>query len=140
MKIFMKIDKVTNFANVAGDVTLHHCTIHPIATFFTITNLTAPETSRFKMKMNLSILLGIVGNIVSVVGVVITNKYIVEVDNYDYMIFLSFLHFMFTTIGTRVLLFLGLFEYKEAPLSGVLPVSIVSEHFLRCFLFSEFSP
>ena len=68
---------------------------------------------------------GIVGNILSVVGVVITNKYITGVDGYNYMIFLSFLHFVSTTIGTRILLHLGAFEYKEAPLSGVLPVSLV---------------
>ena len=44
---------------------------------------------------------GILGNIVSVVGVVICNKYIVEVDGFRYTVFLSFLHFSFTTMGTR---------------------------------------
>lgn len=79
--------------------------------------------------MNLTILCGIVGNILSVVGVVITNKYITGVDGYNYMIFLSFLHFFCTTIGTRVLLSLGVFQYKDAPLSGVLPVSLVGLKF-----------
>lgn len=76
--------------------------------------------------MNLTILCGIVGNILSVVGVVITNKYITGVDGYNYMIFLSFLHFLFTSFGTRILLGFGVFKYKDAPLSGVLPVSLGS--------------
>jgi hypothetical protein len=76
--------------------------------------------------MNLTIVCGMVGNVLSVVGVVITNKYITGVDGYNYMIFLSFLHFVFTSIGTRVLLKLGMFQYKDAPLSAVLPVSLGS--------------
>ena len=75
--------------------------------------------------MNLTIVCGVVGNILSVVGVVITNKYITGVDGYNYMIFLSFLHFFCTSLGTRLLLSLGVFQYKDAPLSGVLPVSLV---------------
>lgn len=75
---------------------------------------------------NLLILTGIVGNILSVVGVVICNKYITEVDGYDFMIFLSFLHFSFTMVGTRVMLALGFFQDKPASLSGVLPVAIGS--------------
>jgi len=72
------------------------------------------------------VVLGVVGNILSVVGVVITNKYITEVDGYNFMIFLSFLHFVATTIGTRLLLSVGVFQYKEASFAGVLPVSLGS--------------
>ena len=75
---------------------------------------------------NLLILGGIVGNVLSVVGVVICNKYITEVDGYDFMVFLSFLHFSFTMVGTRVMLSLGFFQDKSAPLSGVLPVAMGS--------------
>ena len=72
------------------------------------------------------VVLAIIGNILSVVGVVICNKYIVEVDGYNFMIFLSFLHFVFTYMGSQVLLQLNVFQYKEAPLAGVLPVAIGS--------------
>jgi solute carrier family 35 protein E3 len=75
---------------------------------------------------NLLILTGIVGNILSVVGVVICNKYITEKDGYNFMVFLSFLHFSFTMVGTRVMLALGFFQDKPASLSGVLPVAIGS--------------
>jgi solute carrier family 35 protein E3 len=73
-----------------------------------------------------SIVLGVVGNIVSVVGIVITNKYITNVDGFDFMVFLSLLHFIFTTIGTRVLLGAGAFTYKEASFQSVMPVAIGS--------------
>ena len=49
--------------------------------------------------MNLITLVGIVGNILSVVGIVILNKYITEVDGFNFMVFLSFLHFAFTFVG-----------------------------------------
>jgi hypothetical protein len=74
---------------------------------------------------NLTIVLGVIGNVLSVVGVVICNKYITEVDGYNFMVFLSFLHFVFTTLGTRVFLGMNMFTFQPAPLSGVLPVAIV---------------
>ena len=77
------------------------------------------------MNMNPTIVMGVVMNVLSTVGVVITNKYITGVDGYNYMIFLSFLHFVFTSIGTRVLLACGVFTYRDAPMSAVLPVSVV---------------
>lgn len=42
------------------------------------------------------------------------------------MVFLSFLHFLFTMVGTRVLLALNTFTYNPAPMSGILPVAIGS--------------
>jgi len=77
--------------------------------------------------IDLVTLAGIVGNVVSVVGVVIMNKYIVSVDSFNYMIFLSFLHFVATYAGMTVLLKFGFFQYKKAPLRGVLPVAVVSD-------------
>lgn len=76
--------------------------------------------------MSLVIITGVIGNILSVVGVVIFNKYITEVDGYRYMVFLSFLHFAFTTVGTRVMLMMNMFSYNPAPLSGILPVAMGS--------------
>jgi hypothetical protein len=64
------------------------------------------------------------------VGVVICNKYITEVDGYNFMVFLSFLHFVFTTLGTRVFLGMNIFTFQPAPLSGVLPVAIVCHHII----------
>ena len=78
------------------------------------------------MSLSASVIIAIWGNILSVVGIVICNKYITEKDGYDFMIFLSFLHFLFTSLGTQVMLRLNYFEYKAAPLSGVLPVAIGS--------------
>ena len=75
---------------------------------------------------NVAIIAGVVGNVLSVVGIVIINKYITEVDGYNFMVFLSFLHFAFTMVGTRVMLSLGMYQFKEAPMSGILPVSIGS--------------
>ena len=45
---------------------------------------------------NLVVVLGVIGNILSVVGVVICNKYITEKDGYNFMVFLSALHFTAT--------------------------------------------
>lgn len=72
------------------------------------------------------VIAGVIGNILSVVGIVIMNKYIVEVDGYNFMVFLSFLHFAFTSIGTRVMLCCNAFSHNNAPLSGILPVAMGS--------------
>lgn len=78
------------------------------------------------MSSNFVIIAGVVSNILSVVGIVICNKYITEVDGYNFMVFLSFLHFAFTMVGTRVMLWTGFFQHSEAPLSGILPVAVGS--------------
>lgn len=75
---------------------------------------------------DMSVTIGVIGNILSVVGVVIMNKYITEVDGYNFMVFLSFLHFAFTSIGCRVMMMGGFFTWTPAPFSGVLPVAIGS--------------
>lgn len=109
----------------SGEWTVH-CTSCAYPYPFPNGNCQFRDRSSVPLDMNLTIVCGVVGNILSVVGVVIINKYITGVDGYNYMIFLSFLHFLFTTIGTRVLLSMGAFQYKDAPLSGVLPVSLGS--------------
>jgi hypothetical protein len=78
------------------------------------------------MSSNLEIIIGIVSNILSVVGVVICNKYIIEKDGFNFSVFLSFLHFAFTAVGTRVMLYTNQFTYHQAPLEGILPVAIGS--------------
>lgn len=79
-----------------------------------------------KMEVSFSIVAGVICNVLCVVGIVICNKYISEIDKYNFMIFLSFLHFVFTTLGTRFLLATGFFTCKPAPMSSVLPVAIGS--------------
>lgn len=76
-----------------------------------------------KGEFTLTVIIGVITNIVSVVGIVICNKYITEVDGYNFMVFLSFLHFAFTCFGTRVLLLGNFFTHNVAPLSGILPVA-----------------
>lgn len=76
--------------------------------------------------MSLVIFAGVVGNILSVVGIVICNKYITEKDGYNFMVFLSFLHFVFTSFGTHVMLQLRFFAYKPAAFSGVFPLAMGS--------------
>ena len=82
------------------------------------------DTDHFEM--NATVILGIVSNILSVVGVVICNKYIVEVDGYKFSVFLSFLHFGFTAVAMRVLLHFNYFSHQPAPLSGIMPVAVGS--------------
>lgn len=77
------------------------------------------------MSNSLVIVVGVVMNILCVVGIVIWNKYITDVDGFDFMVFLSFLHFLFTSIMMRVLLCLGVFTYAPAPMSSVVPVAVV---------------
>jgi len=76
--------------------------------------------------MNTVVVGGILGNILSVVGIVITNKYLTEVDGFRFMVFLSALHFGFTMLGTRVLLAMGMFTYKAADTKSVMPVAVGS--------------
>lgn len=89
-------------------------------------NKNSESNSDSMSNLSLSVVVGIVGNILSVVGVVICNKYIIEVDHFNFSVFLSFLHFSFTAIGMRVLLSMNYFNYASAPLSGVLPVALGS--------------
>lgn len=72
------------------------------------------------------IIIGIITNVLSVVGIVICNKYIIEVDGFNFSVFLSFLHFATTAIGTRVLLQFGYFTHNNPQLNGVLVVAVGS--------------
>lgn len=73
-----------------------------------------------------SVLVGVAGNVLSVVGIVLTNKYITEVDGYDFMIFLSFLHFAFTAVWMYVFLYFDLFKFAPVSIHGALPVAVGS--------------
>ncbi len=73
-----------------------------------------------------TILNAILWNIISVVGVVVLNKHLSEKDGMEQVVLLSFLHFLFTTAGVRILLKGKFFEYKDAKMSKVLPVALGS--------------
>lgn len=70
--------------------------------------------------------LSVVSNVLAVVGIVLMNKYIVEQDGYDFMVFLSFLHFASTSIGMYILLGLRVFTYAPIRLVDAVPVALVS--------------
>lgn len=76
--------------------------------------------------LSLSVFVGVIGNVLSVVGIVLMNKYITEVDGYDFMIFLSFLHFAFTAIWMYVLLYFDIFKFAPVSFMGALPVAVGS--------------
>jgi solute carrier family 35 protein E3 len=69
------------------------------------------------------VLLAMVVNVFTTVAIVLTNKYLVSVAGFPFMVTLSGVHFVFTSLGCHMLLKLGFFEHKEAPLLGVLPVA-----------------
>jgi hypothetical protein len=83
------------------------------------------------MSISPVVITAVIGNIVSVVGVVIWNKYITEVDGFNYMVVLSFLHFAFTTISMRLLLAVNAFTYAPAPFTSVFPVALVILHHMN---------
>lgn len=83
-------------------------------------------SSAMTSKSNIIVILGVIGNITSVVGIVIMNKYITEVDGFDYMVFLSFLHFLITSIGMQVMLWLNFFTKPTVSSSNVIPVAVGS--------------
>lgn len=76
--------------------------------------------------LDMATIIAMAGNVGSVVGVVIMNKYIVSIDAFNFMVFLSFTHFVFTYLGCCLLLKFRFFTYKPAPLRGVLPVALGS--------------
>jgi len=72
------------------------------------------------------ILFGILGNILSSVGIVLLNKYLWVAHNYQFAVTLSFFHFVFTSLATRIMLHLGVFQYKASNFRAVLPLCIGS--------------
>ena len=77
-------------------------------------------------KIDWVVIAGVLGNVFSTVGCVLANKYLWVNDKFEFMVTLSFFHFVFTALGCRVLLYFKFFEYKPAPFKGVLPVALGS--------------
>jgi hypothetical protein len=88
--------------------------------------MTNNDNKNDKESWSFTIILGIITNVLSVVGIVICNKYIIEVDGFNFSVFLSFLHFATTSLGTRLLLHLGYFSQNTPQLQGVLVVAVGS--------------
>jgi hypothetical protein len=65
------------------------------------------------------------GNILSVVGVVLCNKYIIT-HGFTYTMVLSASHFAFTSLGCHLMLRMGVFTNKKCAWKHVLPVALVS--------------
>lgn len=63
-------------------------------------------------------------NVVSAVGIVMSNKQVVAY-NYKAIVFLSALHMIFTYGGLDVMMRMGVFGFKDANLKSVLVMSFV---------------
>ena len=74
---------------------------------------------------DLAVAFSIASNVFTAVAIVIWNKYIVDVNGFRSIIFLSALHYIFTSIGVRLMQKCGVFTYKEAPLSSVIYLAAV---------------
>jgi hypothetical protein len=66
-----------------------------------------------EVKSKIAACIGITINVCSVNGVVLLNKYIYDVDGFKFMITLTAIHFGFTALMTRFLLWADFFEFKE---------------------------
>ena len=64
--------------------------------------LKLPRSCGVDASLALPVLIGSAGNIGCVVGVVLMNKYMQLAHDFDHLVFLSFCHFAFTAVGTRV--------------------------------------
>lgn len=72
------------------------------------------------------VLLAMVVNVVTTVGVVMVNKYIAAELRFNFMIFLSAIHFCFTGLFAYIAMKLGYFQYKSATVKQVLPLAFGS--------------
>jgi hypothetical protein len=88
------------------------------------TTHTTPPTHPTTTHITITIRNPLKGNILSVVGVVLCNKYIIT-QGFSYTMILGACHFAFTWLGCHVMLQLGYFKYKPAALKNLLPVSLV---------------
>ena len=64
------------------------------------------------------------GNILSVVGVVLCNKYIIT-QGFSFTMILGACHFAFTWLGCHALRKAGVFTYKTGAWKNVMPVALV---------------
>jgi len=70
------------------------------------------------------VLAGIVGNVVSTVGIVMLNKLLWSRHKFEFMLTLSAFHFFFTAFCTRLAKRFGLFQAKPVPIAAVMPLCI----------------
>jgi len=65
----------------------------------------------------------IILNIFTNVSIIIVNKYVFKVYEFNYATLVTFLHFVFTAIGLRIMAKFGLFEMKPLTALQVLPLA-----------------
>ena len=79
-----------------------------------------------KVNDYVNLTLAIIWNLLSVVGVVICNKYIVEIDEYKFIIFLTLLHVSITALCTEFMLVFNTFKHKKAPFPEIVIISSIT--------------
>lgn len=72
------------------------------------------------------IVIGVIGNVLATVGVVLVNKLLFSVYNFKFMLLLSSFHFVATMSGLHLLRQLGFFTHKPAPFWGIFPLAMSS--------------
>ncbi len=87
--------------------------------------MTASPSPPVQKSSDLAVAFSIASNVFTAVAIVIWNKYIVDVNGFRSIIFLSSLHYIFTGIGVRLMQKCGVFTYKEAPISSVIYLAAV---------------
>jgi solute carrier family 35 protein E3 len=68
----------------------------------------------------------IIGNVSSSVGLILTNKFIVDSFGFSYVILLTMLHFAFLAVFFSIFIFLGLIETKELPTRAIIYISFMN--------------
>lgn len=74
---------------------------------------------------------GMLVNSLSGVGIIILNKYIVSEDAFNYVVFLSFCHFLFTSVSTSILASVGFFTPKRITIGKRVTLAMVSKMLRR---------
>ena len=82
--------------------------------------------------VDISILIAMISNVLCSVGLISINKQLFKYSHFEFMLILSFLHYVFTSLSCHLMIYLRIFESKDAPISGVLPVAIGSFSYLVC--------
>jgi len=68
---------------------------------------------------------GMLLNMISGVGIVILNKYIVTEDSFDYVVFLSFCHYFFTMVFSGILAKAGYVTPKQIAIDKRVTLAMV---------------
>mmetsp|Transcript_12947 Transcript_12947/g.39912 ORF Transcript_12947/g.39912 Transcript_12947/m.39912 type:complete len:339 (+) Transcript_12947:222-1238(+) len=84
------------------------------------------QAGYFGTRMKVGLALGCVANLVASCATILMSKYLQKQHDFDHIIFLTAAHFVATTVGMRLMLLLGVFEYKRAERRTVMRVALGS--------------